>query len=129
MPAEVVLDELKLTDIDRHLSWGVLAMENDGFVRSMRDPKFKEYICIVPCDVGNQKGGCGNLIANLLHQLFCEYIGITPLDPYFVFLFEVSLQVEEEEIQLRPKRYDHETEGFGQVVKRSVAKGMLLSPP
>lgn len=122
-------DELKLTDIHRGFSGSVLAKENDGLIGSIRHPKFEEYIRIVPCDVGNQKRGRGNLVGNLLHQLLCEHIAIPPLDPDLVPLFEVSLHIEIEEIQLRPKRHHHEAEGFTQAVKRSVAREMLLYQP
>lgn len=44
MAAEFVVDELKLTDIDRCVFGIVLAQEDDGLAGSMRDPKLEKYI-------------------------------------------------------------------------------------
>src|ERR1017187_6897136 len=55
MPRELVVDELKLADIDWRVFWSVLSKKNDCLARGVCDSQFKEYISIRPGDIGDQE--------------------------------------------------------------------------
>src|ERR1035441_1918810 len=64
MPAEFVVDEFKLTDIDWSVFGSILGEENDWLISSVCDPKLEKHVRIVASDIGQQKRGAGDLVGD-----------------------------------------------------------------
>lgn len=114
MPRKFVFNEFKLTGVNGSVFRIVLGRKDNRLIPLVRNAEFKEHICVASGNVGDREGCLGNLLGDLLQQLFCEYIAVAAFHAYLVFCFKVPSQVKEEVVQLRPKRHDHETKRFAQ---------------
>src|SRR5439155_26527880 len=91
-------------------------------------PSTKNTVCIGAGDIAYQELRCGNLVGDLLHQLLCDHLAVTSLNPNPIFLFKVFFSNTERNSLARAETASRRNKPFRAMIKRSIASQGLLSP-